>query len=88
MSAIIAITTDELGAVSGGHTPAEAAQEHVGSDWRCKYVTEHLARLGADAAFMNRTPRIKTPSRFSQADLKDRLQMEHFHNCRNRQPME
>jgi hypothetical protein len=89
MSNIITLAADELAEVSGGHTPGQAAQEPVGSDWRCHYVKQHLGRLGADAAFMNRSPRInRNVARFSDSDLKDRLQMEHFYNCRNAQPVE
>jgi hypothetical protein len=88
MSAIFTITTDELAAVSGGHTPPQAAQEQVGNDWRCAYVETHLNQLGADEAFMKRRPRISPTSHFSESDLKDRLQMEFFYNCQNAKPVQ
>jgi hypothetical protein len=82
MSAIQTIPTDALAAVNGGHPSAEAALDHVGGKWRCAYVTEHLGKLGADAAFMSREPRISPTDHFTDSDLKDRLQMEYFYKCR------
>jgi hypothetical protein len=83
MPDLTTIATDALVAVHGGQSAAERAKAHVGSDQRCGYVKEHLGRLGANDAFMNRMPRISRQG-FDTNSLKDRLQMEHFYNCRPR----
>ena len=81
---VCAIASDELAGVTGAnYTGPEQAKAQVGSQDRCAYVKEHLRRLGADAAFMNRAPSInRNPVSFGNADLKDRLHMEHAFHCR------